>query len=173
MLKALVRTRFLLSENVRKNSIVFDYFVHARQLWVMSSAMYIYNIAFVNSERWLAKSRVDITQCQHGNVGKFLSLCFFVLYYKTNIKHFFRIDIQLYQHSRWKLGKLEIVWKHSYFSTQILVFPISTRIDITVYQHGKCFTFIKKLINNSRGKYKRNECLINVCKSDTDLSWFT
>ena len=28
----------------------------------------------------------------------------------------------------------------------------------------------KKLINNSRGKYKRNECLINVCKSDTDLS---
>ena len=31
-------------------------------------------------------------------------------------------------------------------------------------------TIIKKLINNSRGKYKRNECLINVCKSDTDLS---
>jgi hypothetical protein len=28
----------------------------------------------------------------------------------------------------------------------------------------------KKIINNSRGKYKRNECLINVCKSDTDLS---
>jgi outer membrane protease len=25
-----------------------------------------YNIAFVNSERWLAKSRVDTTQCQHG-----------------------------------------------------------------------------------------------------------
>jgi hypothetical protein len=47
-----------------------------------------YNIAFVNSERWLAKFRVDITQCQHGNVGKFLSLCLFVLYYKTNIKHF-------------------------------------------------------------------------------------
>jgi hypothetical protein len=53
----------------------------------------IYNIAFVNSERCLAKSRVDITQCQHGNVGKFISLYFFVLYYKTNIKHFFRIDI--------------------------------------------------------------------------------
>jgi hypothetical protein len=49
---------------------------------------YIYNIAFVNSERWLAKSRVDITQCQHGNVAKFLSLYFFVLYYKTNIKLF-------------------------------------------------------------------------------------
>ena len=47
------------------------------------------NIAFVNSERRLAKSRVDITQCQHGNVGKFLSLYFFLQYYKTNIKHFF------------------------------------------------------------------------------------
>jgi hypothetical protein len=48
-----------------------------------------YNIAFVNSERWLAKSCVHITQCLHGNVGKFLYLYFFVLYYKTNIKHFF------------------------------------------------------------------------------------
>ena len=28
----------------------------------------------------------------------------------------------------------------------------------------------KKFINNSRGKYKRNECLINVCKSDKDSS---
>jgi hypothetical protein len=70
-----------------------------------------YNIAFVNSECWLAKSCVHITQCQHGNIGKFLFF-FFVLYYKTNIKHFLRIDIQLYQHS-WKLGKLEILWKHS------------------------------------------------------------
>ena len=62
----------------------------------------IYNIAFVNSEPRLAKSRVDITQCQHGNVGKFLSLCFFVLYYKTNIKHFFCIDIQFhYIHMVW------------------------------------------------------------------------
>jgi hypothetical protein len=32
---------------------------------------------------------------------------------------------------------------------------------------------IKKFINNSWGKYKRNECLINVCKSEKDLSWFT
>ena len=32
------------------------------------------------------------------------------------------------------------------------------------------YLVLKKLINNSRGKYKRNECLINVCKSDTDLS---
>jgi hypothetical protein len=86
---------------------------------------YIYNIAFANSERWLAKSRVDITQCQHVNVGKFLSLCFFVLYYKTNIKHFFRIDIQLYlwlyQHS-WKLGKREIVWKHDARRAECLLF---------------------------------------------------
>jgi hypothetical protein len=29
---------------------------------------------------------------------------------------------------------------------------------------------LKKLINNSGGKYKRNECLFNVCKSDKDLS---
>ena len=41
-----------------------------------------------------------------------LSFIFFVLYYKRSIKHFFRIDIQLYQHS-WKLEKLETVWKHS------------------------------------------------------------
>ena len=71
-----------------------------------------YNIAFVNSERWLAKSRVDITLCQHGKFPATLLLKFFVLYYKRNIKHFFCIDIQLYQHS-WKLEKLEIVWKHS------------------------------------------------------------
>ena len=35
---------------------------------------------------------------------------------------------------------------------------------------GKSLSTFKKLIINSRGKYKRNECLINVCKSDTDLS---
>ena len=28
-------------------------------------------------------------------------------------------------------------------STQFLVFPISTRVAITVYQHGKCFIFLK------------------------------
>ena len=74
--------------------------------------IYVYNIAFVNSERWLARSRVDITLCQHGKFPATLLLKFFVLYYKRNIKHFFRIDIQLYQRS-WKLEKLEIVWKHS------------------------------------------------------------
>ena len=25
-------------------------------------------------------------------------------------------------------------------------FPISTRVDITVYQHGKCFMFLKYII---------------------------
>jgi hypothetical protein len=38
-------------------------------------------------------------------------------------------------------------------------------------QHYRNTIYIfKKLINNSRGKYKRNECSINVCKSDKDLS---
>jgi hypothetical protein len=101
--------------------------------------IWYYNIAFVNSERWLAKSRVDIIQCQHGNVGKFLSLCFFVLYYKTNINHFFRIDMWLYQHS--KLCKNTPPFGRR-VSTQFLVVPISTRVDITVYQHGKCFIFV-------------------------------
>jgi hypothetical protein len=40
----------------------------------------------------------------------------------------------------------------------------------TTGDKSSIMTAIKKLINNSRGKYKRNECLINVCKSDTDLS---
>ena len=47
-----------------------------------------------------------------------------------------------------------------------------TRNEMYYYLSEKLYTvyIIKKLINNSRGKYKRNECLINVCKSDTDLS---
>ena len=84
----------------------------AKSSYIISSYIFFYNMAFVNSERWLAKSRVDITLCQHGKFPATLLLKFFVLYYKRNIKHFFRIDIQLYQHS-WKLEKLEIVWKHS------------------------------------------------------------
>ena len=106
-----------------------------------------YNIAFVNSERWLAKSRVDITLCQHRKFPATLLLKFFVLCYKRNIKHFFRIDIQIYQkyqHS-WKLEKLEIETppRGHRVSTQFLIFPISTRVDITVYQHWKCFIFLK------------------------------
>jgi hypothetical protein len=57
----------------------------------------------------------------------------------TNMKHFFCVDIHQYQHE-WKLGKREIVWTtpegRSVF-TQFRVFPISTSVDITVYQYGK------------------------------------
>ena len=99
-------------------------------------------LSFVNSERWLTKSRVDITLCQHGKFPASLLLKFFVLYYKRNIKHFFRIDIQLYQHS-WKLENSKLCENTPpcgcRVSTQFLVFPISTRVDITVYQHGKMF----------------------------------
>jgi hypothetical protein len=49
--------------------------------------------------------------------------------------------------------------KHSFLPQ--MIFKENSRIFYLV---------LKKLINNSRGKYKRNECLINVCKSDTDLS---
>ena len=85
--------------------------------------------------------------CQHGKFLAALVLKFFVLYYKTNIKHFIRVDIQLYQHS-WKLEKLEKLYEKTppsgrRVSTLFLVFPISTRVDITVYQHGKCFIFVK------------------------------
>lgn len=51
--------------------------------------------------------------------------------------HFFRIDIQMYQHpsGNWKNEKL---CKNTRpygrrASTQFLVFPIATRVDITVY----------------------------------------
>jgi hypothetical protein len=104
-----------------------------------------YNIAFVNSERWLAKSRVDITQCQHGNVGTFLSLYFFVLYYETNIKLF---SVLIYSYintcGKWENSKLceNIPPFGRRVSTQFLVFPISTRVDIIAYQHGKCFIFV-------------------------------
>ena len=68
-------------------------------LWIFIYNNRLYNIAFVNSERLLAKSRIDITLCQHGKFPAALLLKFFVLYYKRNIKHFFHIDIQLYQRS--------------------------------------------------------------------------
>ena len=100
--------------NIRKfqTHTVWENFERIRAKRLSNCHKVSYNIAFVNSERWLAKSRVDITLCQHGKFPATLLFKFFVLYYKRNIKHFFRIDIQLYQHS-WKLEKLEIVWKHS------------------------------------------------------------
>ena len=82
--------------------------------------------------------RFDITQCQHGNVGKFLSLCFFVLYYKTNIK-LFSVLIYSYINTR-EIGKtrncVKTLRPSGVVFPQFLVFPISTRVDITVYQHG-------------------------------------
>ena len=55
-------------------------------------------------------------------------------------------------------------WKNSKLcennvSTQFLVFPISTRVDITVYQHGKCFIFLKY-----HAKTKFNNCFITYLK---------
>jgi hypothetical protein len=90
-----------------------------------------YNIAFANSERWLAKSRVDITQCQH---GKFLSLYLFVLYIIKNIKHFFRIDSYINTRGNWENSNLceNTPPSGRRVSTQFLVFPVSTRVDITV-----------------------------------------
>ena len=45
-----------------------------------------------------------------------------------------------YQHE-WKLGKREIVWKHEARRAEcfhtISSFPISTSVDITIYQYGK------------------------------------
>ena len=73
-------------------------------LLIKSIRAFIYNVAFANSERWLAKSRVDITRRRaltQLSVNT-ENLRFFVLYY-LSIKHF-RVDIQLYQHE-WKLKK--------------------------------------------------------------------
>ena len=102
-----------------------------------SGASIYYNIAFVNSERWLAKSRVDITLCQHGKFPATLLLKFFVVYYKRNIKHFpccYTVISTLV-----KIGKTRNCMKTL---RPAGVFPISTRVDITVYQHGKCFIFL-------------------------------
>ena len=49
-------------------------------------------------------------------------------------------------------------------STQFLVFPISTRIDITVYQHGKCFIFLKYSIDSITSvKIRHPRFLRQVC----------
>jgi hypothetical protein len=81
-----------------------------------------------NANGPLAKSRADITWCQH---RKFLSLYFFVLYYKKNYKTF---SVLIY--SYWISTLMEI-------GKQFLAFSISTCVDITVYWHGKCFIFVK------------------------------
>ena len=83
-----------------KHPVLYKVEINANELFKKGTLMNLfYNIAFVNSQRLLAKSRVDITLRQHGKFPPTLLLKFFVLYYKRNIKHFFCIDIQLYQHS--------------------------------------------------------------------------
>ena len=97
----------------------------------------------------MAKSRVAITLCQHGKFPATLLLKFFVLYYKRNIK-LFSVLIYSYINTRenWKNSKLSENTPPCgrRVSTQFLVFPISTRVDITVYQHGKCFIFLNYYI---------------------------
>jgi hypothetical protein len=58
---------------------------------------------------------------------------------------------------------------HSYVQTNSELKGIWQYIFL-LFHCKELLKLFKKLINNSRGKYKRNECLINVCKSDTDLS---
>ena len=76
----------------------------------------------------------NITQCQHGNVGTFLPLYFFVLYYKTNSKTFFRIGV-VYS----VISTLVEIGKTQNCVKTLRASCFHTRVDITVYQHGKCF----------------------------------
>ena len=63
-----------------------------------------------------------------------------MLYYKRN-KNIFSVLIYSYINTRenWKNSKL----CGNCVFTQFRVFPIFTSVDITVYQHGKCFIFLK------------------------------
>ena len=66
----------------------------------------------------------------------------FQFVFKIPFRHFvcfgkiINCTIQLYQRE-WKLGKREIVWKNCVVFTHFRVFPISTSVDITIYQYGK------------------------------------
>ncbi len=62
---------------------------------------------------------------------------------------------------------IKIVGRNRIFSPLYLIKTVLTAGFTRFYQ---ALFILKKFINNSRGKYKRNECLINVCKSDKDLS---
>ena len=64
-----------------------------------------------------------------------LLLKFFVLYHSS---------LCYITRENWENGKLceNTPPAGSRVSTQFLVFPISTCVDITVYQHGKCFIFL-------------------------------
>ena len=105
----------------------------------------------MNSECWLAKSRVDITLCQHGKFPATLLLKFFVLYYKRNVKHFIRVDIQLYQHE-WKLEKREIVWKHDARKGRVF----SYNFEFFQFPRVLYFIFLKCNIDVKGAKYQSN-----------------
>jgi hypothetical protein len=87
---------------------------------------------------------------------KISSLYFFVLYYKTNIK-LFSVLIYSYINTRGNWENSKLFGNTPPFgrrvSTQFLVLPISIRVDITVYQHGKCFVFVKCQID-IHGQFK-------------------
>ena len=64
---------------------------------------------------------------------------------------------EVYVNQDESLSDLQTLIKHSF----LLYFPRELLMNF--------LRSIVKLINNSRGKYKRNTYLINICKSDTDF----
>ena len=87
------------------------------------------------------------------------SSCLYVIFkkYKT-----FSVLIYSYFNTRenWKNSKLyeNTPLCGRRVSTQFLVFPISTRVDITVYQHGKCFIFLKYNIKTRTKETRKDFC---------------
>ena len=69
-----------------------------------------------------------------------------------------KIELEAYVNRTKSVSDLQILIKYVF----LLYFPRELLMSFT--------NNFKKFINNSQGKYKRNECLINVCKSDKDLS---
>ena len=72
--------------------------------------------------------------------------------------------------SRFILSELCLVYQDMLFICMYVIIRSSLNHHHTGALLCIMYLVLKKFINNSRGKYKRNECLINVCKSDKDLS---
>jgi hypothetical protein len=74
----------------------------------------------------------------------YISWCYVI---KKYIKHFFRIDIQfIYQHS-WKLGKLEIVRKHSAIFVQYKTFSVLIYgKTLIVFSHNFEFSQFRRVL---------------------------
>ena len=130
----------------------------------LSLYIFIYNIAFVNSECWLAKSHVDITQCQH---RKFHSIYFFVLFYKKksnifgigktwNCGNFMEIE------KTWNCVKTlhppDVVFPHNFLFSQFfdIIVCINTEnvlylLNIyNIYIHNTHFTTLKSSISHKQ-----------------------